>query len=85
MTYHWLCGVVQLVRFKNEETVAIRRGENAGRNLSYANIVTSWNIIDRWDGSAPLTLVTQAAGDAPVAIIIQEGGNGPIVGAAQLR
>jgi len=77
--------VVQLVRYTPEETVAIRRGENAGRNLRYANIVTSWTVIERWDGSAPLDLVAQAEGDAPVAVIIQHATNGPIVGAAQLR
>lgn len=77
--------VVQLVRYKPEETVSIRRGENAGRQLSYANIVTSWAIIDRWDGVAPLTLVAQAGGDEPVAVIIQQSSSGPIVGAAQLR
>ncbi|MEL6840158.1 MAG: DUF1223 domain-containing protein [Pseudomonadota bacterium] len=77
--------VVQLVRYKPEETVSIRRGENAGRKLSYANIVTSWTIIEQWDGRTPLNLITQAAGDQPVAVIIQQGSNGPIVGAAQLR
>ncbi len=77
--------VVQLVRYKPEETVAIRRGENAGRNLRYANIVTSWNVIERWDGLAPLSLMTQAAGDDPVVVIIQQASNGPIMGAAQLR
>ncbi|MEL6682154.1 MAG: DUF1223 domain-containing protein [Pseudomonadota bacterium] len=77
--------VVQLVRFRPEESVAIRRGENAGRNLSYANIVTSWNIVGQWDGQTPLMLVEDAAGDDPIAVIIQQGGNGPIVGAAQLR
>lgn len=77
--------VVQLVRYKPEETVSIRRGENAGRNLSYANIVTSWDIISRWDGSAPLNIVAPANGPEPVAVIIQQGSNGPVVGAAQLR
>ncbi|MDX8349616.1 DUF1223 domain-containing protein [Cognatiyoonia sp. IB215446] len=77
--------VVQLVRYTPEETVAIRRGENAGRNLSYANIVTSWTVLDRWDGQSPLNLVAQAEGDAPVAVIIQQATNGPVVGAAQLR
>ncbi|EBA11416.1 DUF1223 domain-containing protein [Roseobacter sp. CCS2] len=77
--------IVQLVRYTPEETVAIRRGENAGRNLSYANIVTSWDVIGRWDGRVALALETNAAGDSPVVVIIQQAANGPIVGAAQLR
>ncbi|WP_341366385.1 DUF1223 domain-containing protein [Yoonia sp. BS5-3] len=77
--------VVQLVRFIPEETVSIRRGENAGRSLSYANIVRSWDIVSQWDGRAPLNLTAEAPGNDPVAVIIQQASNGPIVGAAQLR
>lgn len=76
---------VQLVRYTPEETVAIRRGENAGRNLSYANIVTSWDVVERWDGRSDLELQAQAAGDSPIVVIVQQSTDGPIVGAAQLR
>ncbi|PJI92193.1 hypothetical protein BC777_1038 [Yoonia maricola] len=77
--------VVQLVRYTPEETVSIRRGENAGRELSYANIVTSWDVIGRWDGRAPLALEADAPGDSPVVVILQHATNGPIVGAAELK
>ncbi len=77
--------VVQLVRYTPEETVSIRRGENAGRNLSYANIVTSWDVIGQWDGRSTLALEALANGDSPVVVILQQGANGPIVGAAELR
>jgi hypothetical protein len=77
--------VVQLVRYKPEETVAIRRGENAGRNLRYSNIVMSWDIIGRWDGRSPLALEVDIAGDNPVVVIVQASTSGPIVGAAELR
>ena len=77
--------VVQLVRYTPEETVAIERGENAGRNLSYANIVTSWDVIGQWDGQSELALEADAAGDSPVVVIVQQSTSGPIVGAAQLR
>lgn len=77
--------VVQLVRFTPEETVSIARGENAGRTISYANIVKSWDVIGRWNGGSTLDLdVTVAGGDA-IAVIVQRGTNGAIVGAAQLR
>ncbi len=77
--------VVQMARYTPQETVDVRRGENAGRTLSYANIVTSLEAISRWDGRAPLALDAPAPGGAPVVVIVQQTGFGPIVGAAQLR
>ena len=77
--------VVQLVRYTPEETVEIGRGENAGLNLSYAHIVTSWDVISRWDGRSALALEANAAGSDPVVVIVQQASNGPIVGAAELR
>ena len=77
--------VVQLVRYTPQETVAIRRGENAGREFNYAHIVTTWDVIHRWDGANALALDAAAAGDDPVVVIIQNTGQGAIVGAAELR
>ncbi len=77
--------IVQLVRYTPEQTVDVRRGENAGKVLSYANIVTSWDAISRWDGRAPLALDAAAPGNAPIVVIVQQNGHGPIVGAAELR
>ena len=77
--------VVQLVRYTPEATVAIARGENAGRNLSYVNIVTSWEMIGRWDGRSALAMQAVAAGENPIVVIVQSATNGPIVGAAELR
>ena len=76
---------VQLVRYTPQATVAISRGENAGRDLSYANIVTAWDVIGRWNGQSALTLDVEASGDSPVVVIVQQSTDGPIVGAAQLR
>ncbi|SIT80305.1 hypothetical protein SAMN05421665_1086 [Yoonia rosea] len=76
---------VQLVRYLPEKTVDIRRGENAGRNLTYANIVTSWDVIAEWDGRSPLALEADAEGDNPIVVILQQSTDGPIVGAAVLR
>jgi hypothetical protein len=76
---------VQLVRYKPRETVAIERGENAGRTLTYVNIVTEWRPVGRWTGEAPLSLVVEAPGDLPAAVILQEDGQGPIIAAAALR
>lgn len=77
--------VVQMVRYTPQETVAIRRGENAGREIKYAHIVTSWDVINRWDGANALALDAAAAGSDPVVVIIQTVAQGAIVGAAELR
>jgi hypothetical protein len=77
--------VVELVRFAPQETVDIRRGENAGKQIIYSNIVTAFDQVAEWDGAGVMTIRATALGDDPVAVLVQQAGNGPIVGAAQLR
>lgn len=77
--------VVQLVRYRPAETVAIKKGENAGRSLTYANIVDDWVEIAEWDGAAPLRIKAPARGDLPVVAIIQGRNFGPIWAAARLQ
>ncbi len=76
---------VQLVRYVALQTVAIGRGENAGRELDYANVVTAWDDLGQWDGTSPLMVSATTTGPEPAVVIIQTSGHGPIVGAAQLR
>ncbi len=77
--------VVQLVRYIPEATVSIGRGENSGRQISYVNIVTSWQAIADWDPATPLKIEARVAGDQPVVVIVQMPGHGAIVAAARLR
>lgn len=77
--------LVQLVRYIPQETMLIERGENAGRTVSYHNIVTLWDTISRWDGQAPLEMIAKAEGDQPVVVVIQAEGHGPILAAARSR
>ncbi len=78
--------LLHVVRFAPLRKVDIRRGENAGRSIDYANIVTSWTPVAKWDGNAPLRLAIDLKGDtSPVAVILQQSGHGPILAAAQLR
>ena len=77
--------VVQLVRYEPEASVDIRRGENAGRTISYANIAREWKVIGEWDGSKPLSLKARAKEDLPVAVIIQQKGFGRILAAAKVE
>lgn len=76
---------VQLVRFTPAESVMIKRGENAGKTITYHNIVRSWQVLGRWDGNAPLTLQAKAEGVAPIAVILQVDGPAEILAAAVLR
>jgi len=77
--------VLQIVRFDPLRHVDIRRGENAGRTIAYANIVKSWTPVGKWDGAAPMQMSVDLGSDrSPVAVILQAAGNGPIVAAAQL-
>ncbi len=77
--------VVQVVRYLPEQRVEIGRGENAGRTLTYSNIVTDWMRVAEWDGKSELSLDLSASGAEPVVVIIQEDGPGPILAAARLR
>jgi hypothetical protein len=76
---------VQVVRYTPRTTVQIKRGENVGKTVVYANIVTKWDVVGTWDGKSPLSLSSATAGNDPVVVIVQTAGHGPILGAARLR
>lgn len=76
---------VQIVRYLEEATVEIMAGENAGRKITYRNIVTDWIVLDAWDGAAPFSYtVSEALPEGTgMAVLVQEQGLGPILGAAR--
>lgn len=74
---------VQLVRYAPEETVTIDRGENAGKTITYRNVVISWEVLGDWTGLAPLELSALAPGDLPAVVIVQAQGPGAILAAAR--
>ena len=77
--------LVQVVRYRPMEEVMIRRGENAGRTIEYANIVTEWKIIGEWDTREALKTHGQVTGDQPVVVVIQRHGPGEVLASARLR
>ena len=77
--------VVQLVRYRPHESVAIKHGENAGRTIDYANIVTSWTTIGNWDGQGDLNMSVPVQGSDAVVVIVQAEGPGMIYAASVLR
>lgn len=80
---------VWLVTFDTRHDVDVRRGENAGKKLSYFNVVRKIERIAIWDGSTDLMMPVDmrkawADGRDGCAIVVQSEGFGPILGAVQL-
>jgi hypothetical protein len=75
---------IQLVRYKPEETVTIERGENAGKTITYHNIVTNWDALGDWSGTEALELSAPYDGDEPGAVILQVAGPAAILAAARV-
>jgi hypothetical protein len=78
---------VWLAIAKKVETVAITRGENAGRELSYHHPVRELTPISVWTGEAitlrlPLKDLKTRGGDY-LMVLLQVEGAGPILGAAE--
>jgi len=79
----WLCPLAQAV------TVAIGRGENHGRTVTYHNVVRRWLKLGDWSGSdaswtVPISEIETSGIDA-AAVMVQEGTRdrpGIILGAA---
>jgi hypothetical protein len=76
---------VHMLRYTPRQTTEIKRGENAGRTIEYANIVENWQVLGQWDGRSPLSLEAAVPGPKPAVVIIQEENAGPILAAARLR
>ena len=76
---------VQLVRYMPAETVKIERGENAGKTITYHNIVTSWERLEDWTGKAPLEITAPFSGDEKGAVIVQTDGPAEILAAARVE
>ena len=77
--------IVQLVTYVPKSTVDIRRGENAGRKLTYFNIVQDVSVLGKWNGSGTYKASAKVPADVNVVVLVQSPGAGPILGAARLR
>lgn len=79
---------IWLVVLTRSAEVAVKRGENTGRTLTYTNVVRSMTPVGRWTGKPLVLQLTLAAVMQPESedsvVLIQENSNGPIVGAAWL-
>ena len=82
-------GTVWLAVAKDEETVAISRGENRGKKITYSHPVRELAPIGMWKGEPmslrlPLKDLKAVGGDCVVAMLQVEG-SGPILGAAMFE
>ena len=76
---------VRVVEYDKAETVAIKRGENAGKTLDYINIVQGWQLAGKWSDGGDWSGTAKAEGDNEFAVIVQVGPHGPILAAARVR
>ncbi len=82
--------MVWLVSFLDHANVAIERGENAGKTMSYAQIVTGRQVLGMWEPTSgthlklPLSEVLHGLSNGAVILVQEEtsGLPGPILGAA---
>ena len=73
---------VRVVRYAPLKTSHITRGENAGHDLDYANVVENWTDLGEWDGAGPYHVQTEIEGDLPAVVMLQYAGPGEIIAAA---
>ena len=74
---------VWIAKYRQSEAIAVERGENAGRTLTYHNVVTSLDRIGEWDGERIETVMLPQPGPGEgVAIWLQDGPGGPVLAAA---
>ncbi len=76
---------IELVRYLPQAVVDITRGENKGRRITYANVVTSWQTLGTWSGRGALSAEAPYTGDEPGVIILQGASFGPIYAAARIN
>jgi hypothetical protein len=81
----WLLAVVR------SKTIAIGRGENRGKTITYNNVVRSWQQLGAWAGKAvhhSVPLARFASNDADFVVVMLQSGSaeapGPIYGAAKI-
>lgn len=76
---------VWMVTYAPPQTVAIQRGENAGRTITYHNVVTSWMRMGEWRGGEADYDAPMPEGAEGAVVLVQEGTAGQILGAAEYR
>jgi len=76
---------VQLVRVSPINIVKILGGENAGKTVTYVNVVTDLRSLGSWDGQGKVTFKTGDLVRGKYTILVQHQGHGKIVAADWLK
>lgn len=76
---------IHLVQYSPKQQVKITRGENAGRTISYANVVFGWKVLGEWNGRENATFKAKLDHDLPAVVMVQRAGPGPILAAAKAQ
>lgn len=76
---------VDLVRYRPSATVNIDRGENAGRTMTYHNVVTHWENLAQWTATRPFEMTTPMNGTEPAVVVVQAEGPSEVLAAVELR
>ncbi|WP_170599467.1 DUF1223 domain-containing protein [Ruegeria arenilitoris] len=76
---------VVVVQYTPLRHASIRRGELAGHDLDYANVVEEWHEAGRWNGSAEQDFQIELSSDLPAVVLIQGTGNGPIIASTRVK
>ena len=75
---------LHVVEFTPAVPVKIKKGENAGRHITYTNTVTAWTTVAEWDGANTLELNHPISAGQEVAVIVQTKNLGPVLVARRL-
>lgn len=82
-------GIIHLAIIKKSETVAIGRGENGGRTVTYFNVVRNLRAVGNWVGDKLVIRIPRSelkiAADEFCAALLQQGPSGPIIAAADVK
>jgi hypothetical protein len=76
---------IHIVRYTPEQDVAIKRGENAGRTISYTHIVQDWERAAQWSRGDKFERRFNVSGDEPIVVLVQEENYGAVLAASRLR
>lgn len=76
---------IVMVHYAPLKEVAIKRGENAGRTLSYANVVMDWHSVSTWDGTAAAEFEADIDSNFEAVVFVQRRGPGRIIAAARVQ
>jgi hypothetical protein len=81
-------GIVWLVTVRGQQTIAVKRGENGGRSLTYFNSVRDVTQVGEWTGKPAtfrLPVGTMLGADERYAVLIQRHAQGPLLAAGWVK